>query len=1066
MLKVLKGFGRRKAMKKKITLGICAMDKKARSKPMTEILKRLPEDLFDIIIFGDECILNSPVAEWPVVEALIAFYSTRFPTQKALEYVALRKPYMINDLEMDAVLKDRRKVYELLMSQGIDVPFHVFCNRDDQKIENVVEEFDEYIIVNGVQINKPLVEKPIDAEDHNIYIYYPMSAGGGSKRLFRKLDDRSSEFYPKVHELRTEGSYIYEQFVITQGTDVKVYTVGPEYGHAEARKSPVVDGRVNRDSAGLEVRYPVILSPIEKDIARKIVTAFKQTVCGFDILRVQNKPYCCDVNGFSFVKNSRKYYDDASQILTELMLTTLRPDFDSNYTTRQMMVTKERLSNMGSSKFLHTTIPSSTSTPKLGDRPPSPAMSQQSVDEVSTFTRVSAEELRCVIAVIRHGDRTPKQKMKIKVTLQKYLDYFHTYANNSRKELKVKSKSALLKFLEITREIIEGDDAASLNLELKRKLRQIRDVLERWEISGINRKLQMKPEKWTEEVLPGDSTSCQATELLLILKWGGDLTPLGREQAESVGATFRHTMYPDHEGGGVLRLHATYRHDLKIKASDEGRVMKTAAAFTKGLLELEGQLTPILASLVTVEEKNRQLLDKGGNNEIKADMERCKLHLNLLQKNEPMSDTIVEQIAPGCSAAIKGALLNLNNPLQTLRRMHVLIGQLCAQLHVLCREHGEEIGVDEIGGGANEAMDVSYHDSDFTASRSNSISTTMTPNTSILNEVNDGLYLSETLSLMADRWEKLFKDFYSAKAGQYDLTKVPDVYDMVRFDILHNAHLDLNGIKELYHLASSFENAVVPQEYGTDKNDKRRIGSKMCGALLEKIKHDLKASHHDEIHFHLDHSHAAELAINTLERSVRTRLYFTSESHLHTLLNVLRFPVDGQPCAFDDEGLEKLDQISELSYLTQVIIRLFEDKENENCFRCEISFTPGASNDPFSDNRNDLAPYVLLNRSISCDEMIKCLDYAILAGKEENIKKADLLDAMDTKDDTDYIVSVISPPALKRTQSICVVSSSHGITDRWEASAAASKNGKSGSDTKKPKKENPGPGPFGLRYSL
>jgi hypothetical protein len=24
--------------------------------------------------------------------------------------------------------------------------------------------------------------------------------------------------------------------------------------------------------------------------------------------------YCCDVNGFSFVKNSRKYYDDASQV--------------------------------------------------------------------------------------------------------------------------------------------------------------------------------------------------------------------------------------------------------------------------------------------------------------------------------------------------------------------------------------------------------------------------------------------------------------------------------------------------------------------------------------------------------------------------------------------------------------------------------------------------------------------------------------------------------------------------------------------------------------------------------
>lgn len=53
-------------------------------------------------------------------------------------------------------------------------------------------------------------------------------------------------------------------------------------------------------------------------------------------------------------------------------------------------------------------------------------------------------------------------------------------------------------------------------------------------------------------------------------------------------------MYPDVAGGGILRLHSTFRHDLKIKTSDEGRVMKTAAAFAKGLLELEGDLPPIL----------------------------------------------------------------------------------------------------------------------------------------------------------------------------------------------------------------------------------------------------------------------------------------------------------------------------------------------------------------------------------------------------------------------------------------------------------------------------------------
>ena len=60
---------------------------------------------------------------------------------------------------------------------------------------------------------------------------------------------------------------------------------------------------------------------------------------------------------------------------------------------------------------------------------------------------------------------------------------------------------------------------------------------------------------------------------------------------------FRTVMYPRYgpAGGGLLRLHSTYRHDLKIYSSDEGRVQTSAAAFTQGLLDLEGDsLTPIL----------------------------------------------------------------------------------------------------------------------------------------------------------------------------------------------------------------------------------------------------------------------------------------------------------------------------------------------------------------------------------------------------------------------------------------------------------------------------------------
>ena len=127
----------------KIRLGICAMDKKAKSKPMREILTRLPDEIFEIVIFGDECILNQPIESWPIVDCLIAFYSTRYPTEKALEYVQLRQPFMINDLEMDSVLKDRRRVYQMLQQAGIEVPFHVICDRDDPTKENIVEEYDE-----------------------------------------------------------------------------------------------------------------------------------------------------------------------------------------------------------------------------------------------------------------------------------------------------------------------------------------------------------------------------------------------------------------------------------------------------------------------------------------------------------------------------------------------------------------------------------------------------------------------------------------------------------------------------------------------------------------------------------------------------------------------------------------------------------------------------------------------------------------------------------------------------------------------------------------------------------
>ncbi|KAG2288236.1 hypothetical protein Bca52824_047840 [Brassica carinata] len=228
-----------------------------------------------------------------------------------------------------------------------------------------------------------------------------------------------------------------------------------------------------------------------------------------------------------------------------------------------------------------------------------------------------SEELRCVIAVIRHGDRTPKQKMKLNVTEEKLLNLMLKYnGGKPRAETKLKSAVQLQDLLDATRMLVphtrpgRESDSDPEDLEHAEKLRQVKAVLEEGgNFLGIYRKVQLKPLKWD-----GEGEEERPVEALMILKYGGVLTHAGRKQAEELGRFFRYNMYSG-EGAGLLRLHSTYRHDLKIYSSD-----MSAAAFAKGLLDLEGQLTPILVSLVS---KDSSMLD--GLDTASIEMEAAKV---------------------------------------------------------------------------------------------------------------------------------------------------------------------------------------------------------------------------------------------------------------------------------------------------------------------------------------------------------------------------------------------------------------------------------------------------------
>ena len=55
-------------------------------------------------------------------------------------------------------------------------------------------EYDDYIEINGEIMQKPFVEKPIDANCHRINIYFRQANGGGHQQLFAKTVSVNSTF--------------------------------------------------------------------------------------------------------------------------------------------------------------------------------------------------------------------------------------------------------------------------------------------------------------------------------------------------------------------------------------------------------------------------------------------------------------------------------------------------------------------------------------------------------------------------------------------------------------------------------------------------------------------------------------------------------------------------------------------------------------------------------------------------------------------------------------------------------------------------------------------------------
>ena len=805
-------------------------------------------------------------------------------------------------------------------------------------------------------------------------MYYPRSAGGGRKELFRKVGDRSSEFYPDRNQVRRDGSYVYEEFLTTEGTDVKVYAVTGAYANAEARKSPTMDGKVVRDENQLEMRYPVTLSPFEKELAVRICDAFKQRVCGFDMLRSNGKTYVCDVNGWSFVKRNTRHLKDSAMILTSLLKNSLG---------RLDLITNDDDSVIDDESA--PTVEDAIEPPKRGKL---------------------HEELRAVITIIRHGDRTPKQKLKMKTSAKRFLQLL----KDGSSEVKLKTAADLSNVLSIINELLEeypsrpstpatpmpspslglstdSPKAKAHEEEMEETLLQARAVLEiGGSFKGINRKVQLKATKFEKDPCSGREVP---TEAVVIIKWGGVLTPLGRAHAEQLGRSFRERLYPGVDG--LLRLHSTYRHDLKIYSSDEGRVQVSAAAFAKGLLDLEGHLTPLLASLVRKGDDVNVLLDDSSG--AIEEMEKAKVSLrlsmgvsaasstsSLMEDDSPQRTTTSPSPGAASVVSVKQAIAKLREDIPgAMERLHMEIRALCGQLKQLVKAIRQRPVR-----GTSAAAAVPVRNFARTQSDDNKVSSTPVPpgggdvtidggsaaaslgfvstdpNTKMIDRGDGAVTLRDMLQLSYGRWEKLFRDFYKPKTKTFDISKLPDVYDSAKYDVIHNRELlDLvpKHLHMVYHLSKCLADIVVPQEYGETPIQKFVLGSKLARKLAGKIRADLinAGSPQQETEHRLDTRFAKELGIKSTNRHVLTRVYFTSESHMHSILNILRFAhlADSSVVAPPANALQRMEAVEELDYLSHVVLRLFEVTKEDGSKRTivRVAFSPGVNVDASFDDR-------------------------------------------------------------------------------------------------------------------
>ena len=255
---------------------------------------------------------------------------------------------------------------------------------------------------------------------------------------------------------------------------------------------------------------------------------------------------------------------------------------------------------------------------------------------------------------------------------------------------------------------------------------------------------------------------------------------------------------------------------------------------------------------------------------------------------------------------------------------------------------------------------------------------------------NNNFYLfdceEEKVILIFKRYTKLYKDFYNTKTKKFDICKIPYIYDNIKYDIIHNKSIINKDGYKLYNLVNKMACFLMPLEYGISIEEKYNIGIKLIKPLLTKIRNDLLFINNNDQLNNKNEDFLQENKYNEINpnnKSVKTRFYFTSQSHLYALFNTIVYGLNS--ILVDDKNdNNQIWKIFDLDYCSHIVFRLFENfnvKENdEKRYRIEIIISSGANKDPkLSDNEHMLSvnPWIVVNDHLTMDEINKYFNYTL-----------------------------------------------------------------------------------------